>query len=194
MNTNFPNFTTYDPLRGQIADAPVLERRLTDLRGYFADERAYAAALARENALLYTVSNVEPAQGEGALHYGITCLLPGRVGDEYYLTKGHYHAWRPAAEYYMGLNGEGILLLEDETGHSWTLPLTPNSGVYVPGNTAHRTMNVGTTPLTFLGIYPANAGHDYATIVDRNFRQVVVAVAGKPVVMERSEYVRSLRQ
>jgi glucose-6-phosphate isomerase, archaeal len=197
MSGKFPAFTTFDPLTGLIAlggpeaidGAPLLERRLSDLRGYFVDEQAYAAALAMGDPLLYTAANVEPAEGAGALHYGITRLLPGRIGDEYYLTKGHYHAWRPAAEYYIGLSGEGILLLEDErSGDCWSLPLTPHSAAYVPGYAAHRTVNIGNKPLIFLGIYPAGAGHDYGAIAKRNFRHVVVAVEGEPKVIERARY------
>src|SRR5262249_17341797 len=145
------------------------------------------------NSLLYTVATVEPPQSEGALHYGISCIMPGRVGQEYYMTKGHYHAWRPAAEYYIGLRGIGILLLEEEkTGKCWSLPMTPNSGLYVPGHTAHRTVNTGAEPLTFLGIYPFNAGHDYGAIVERNFRHVVVEVDGEAIVMERLTFLASL--
>ena len=189
MHATFPQFTQFDPIAGRIEGAPLLERRLSDLRGYFVDDAAYAAALAQTDSLLYTVANVEPAQGEGALHYGISCIMPGRVGDEYYMTKGHYHAWRPASEYYIGIRGAGILLLEDEeSGVGWSTPLIANSGAYVPGHAAHRTVNTGTEPLIFLGIYPYNAGHDYGAIVERNFRHVVVQVEGQPVILPRAEY------
>jgi glucose-6-phosphate isomerase len=112
--------------------------------------------------------------------------MPGKIGDEYFMTKGHLHAWRPAAEYYFGLTGEGVLLLEDEaTGESRMLPLRPNAVVYVPGRTAHRTMNVGRAPLTYLGVYPARAGHDYSSMAKKNFRCVVVERNGGPVLEER---------
>jgi hypothetical protein len=69
---------------------------------------AYASALAAGNPLRSTASQVSnPAAGEGDLHYGIGCLMPGKIGDEYFLTRGHLHAQRPAAEFYFGLNGEG---------------------------------------------------------------------------------------
>jgi glucose-6-phosphate isomerase len=85
--------------------------------------------------------------------------MPGKIGDEYFLTKGHLHAWRPAAEFYFGLSGEGVMLLEDEaTGESRLVPLRPHHAVYVPGHTAHRTVNTGAVPLTYLGVYPARPG------------------------------------
>lgn len=164
----------------------MIERRLSDLRGCFADSAAYQAALARENSLVYAVSAVEPFGGDGQLHYGLGMVLPGRVGDEFYLTKGHLHAHRPAAEVYIGLRGEGAMLLEDESsGESRLVPLRAQSVVYVPGHTAHRTVNTGSEPLVYIGVYPANAGHDYASIAAKNFRQVVVERNGTAVAIDR---------
>lgn len=173
----------YDPRTGELAGTQPVERRLADLRGCFADVAAYKAALAAGNPVLYRVASVEPAAGAGDLHYGIGCLMPGRIGDEYYLTKGHLHAWRPAAEFYFGLSGEGAMLLEDEvTSTGRLVPLRPHHAVYVPGHTAHRTVNTGTGPLTYLGVYPAQAGHDYGAIAQKNFRHVVMARAVGPVL------------
>jgi glucose-6-phosphate isomerase len=102
------------------------------------------------------------------------------------MTKGHYHSHRPAAEVYVGLRGEGVMLLEDEaTGESRMVVLRENCTVYVPGHTAHRTMNTGTVPLVYLGIYPSNAGHDYAAIAANNFRKIVVDCDGKPEMKDR---------
>ncbi len=176
----------YDSTTGEIAGATLTKRYLADLRGCFADPAAHEAALAQGNPLVYSVASVEPAQGEGDLHYGVGVLMPGRIGAEYFLTKGHLHAWRPAAEFYFGLQGEGMMLLEDETtGESRLVELRPQSVVYVPGHTAHRTLNTGTVPLSYIGVYPARAGHDYGTIAQRNFRCVVVERDGAPRMLER---------
>jgi glucose-6-phosphate isomerase len=179
----------FDPNNGIIVDAPVIERRLGDMNGFYVDEAAYERALANENSLIYKLSSVEPAQGPGQLHYGLGAIMPGRIGDEYYMTKGHYHAWRPAAEVYIGLSGEGVMLLEDEvTKESVLLPLVPNSIVYVPGFTAHRTVNTGDEVLTYLGVFPADAGHDYGAIAQHNFRKIVVAIDGEPTLIDREAY------
>ena len=63
--------------------------------------------------------------------------------------------------------------------------LQPNSVVYVPGHTAHRTMNTGDEPLVYLGVYPATAGHDYGVIARRNFRSIVVKRDGRPTMLPR---------
>jgi glucose-6-phosphate isomerase len=157
-----------------------------DLRGSFYDAAAYEAALAAGDPLLYSVASVEPASGDGQLHYGLGILYPGKIGDEYFLTRGHYHSHRPAAEVYIGLKGKGLMLLEDEsTGESRTAPLGEGAIVYVPGHTAHRTMNTGSEPLVYIGVYPSNAGHDYGAIAKKNFRMVVVEREGRPVMLPR---------
>lgn len=178
----------YNPVTGEMPGAPMVKRHLSDLRGCFADVAAYEAAMAAGNPLLYSVGAVEPSAGDGDLHYGVGMLMPGKIGGEYFMTKGHLHAWRPAAEFYFGLTGEGVMLLEDEaSGESRMVPLQPNGVVYVPGHTAHRTMNIGKTPLTYIGVYPAKAGHDYSTIAKTNFRCVIVERDGKPVMIERNK-------
>jgi glucose-6-phosphate isomerase len=186
-------FARFDPRIGSLAGITPTERRLSGLCGCFADADAYAAALAQDDPVIYHIAAVAPAEGDGQLHYAIATLMPGRIGAEYFLTKGHLHAWRAAAELYVGLCGEGLMLLEDEaTGHTQVVPLTAHSLVYVPGFTAHRTINTGGVPLTYIGVYPAAAGHDYTAIAERNFRSVVVAVEDRPAVLERAAYLRHL--
>lgn len=171
-----------------LGERPTVRRKLSDLRGCFHDEAAYRRALEESDRLLYEVTAVEPATGEGQLHYGLGILYPGKIGDEYHLTKGHLHANRPAAEVYVGLKGYGAMLLEEEdTGRSMLLPLGEGCIVYVPGHCAHRTMNTGTTPLVYLGIYPSDAGHDYGAIAQRNFRKILVEREGRPVLIDRDD-------
>lgn len=177
---------TYSLDSARLGDRPLTERRLSDLRGCFVDEAAFEAELVQDNPLLYAVSAVEPANGDGQLHYGLGIVQPGRIGDEYYMTKGHYHTHRAAAEVYIGLSGEGAMVLEDEvTGETLLAPLTGHSVVYVPGHTAHRTVNTGSVPLVYFGIYPSNAGHDYAAIAKKNFSHLVVATPSGPQLRRR---------
>jgi len=191
---NPPGFTIFQPTESEIVGHPVAERRLSQLNNVFADPKAFAKTLtAQDNPLVYTVSSVAPAEGSGQLHYGLGKIMPGRVGQEYFMTRGHYHEWREAAEIYLGLGGTGYMLLETENRDDGQLiPLLPNSIVYVPGFTAHRTINTGDTPLTYLGIYPADAGHDYGALAQSNFRHVVVEVNGAPTLLRRTDYLAQL--
>ncbi len=172
----------------RLGNRPLTERYLSDLRGCFANESAFERALAMGNPLIYAVSAVEPAHGDGQLHYGLGILQPGRIGDEYFMTKGHYHTHRNAAEVYIGLSGDGAMLLEDEaTRETRLVPINGRSVVYVPGHTAHRTVNTGTEPLVYFGIYPSNAGHDYTAIAEKNFSHIVIATSTGPQLIHRQD-------
>jgi glucose-6-phosphate isomerase len=182
----------FNAATGEIAGVPVTQRHLSDLRGCFFDQAAYQTALEAGDPVVYTVSTVESAHEPGDLHFGIGRIMPGRVGSEYYMTKGHLHAWREAAEIYIGLAGNGMMLLEDETdGETQLVPLHPEQAVYVPAHTAHRTINSGSVPLVYLGIYPARAGHDYGTIAERNFRKVLIERDARPVLLDRTHLTDS---
>ena len=43
---------------------------------------------------------------------GVTRMEPGKVGDEYYMTRGHIHARPNRPEMYYGESGVGVMLLE----------------------------------------------------------------------------------
>ena len=184
---------SFDLRIAEISVAPRSERKLSQLAGCYADALAFNAALEQGDPVIYSVSSLEPASGDGDLHIGLGMVAPGKVGAEYHLTRGHLHMWREAAEIYIGLGGNGLMLLEGEDGVDAAVLLTAHSIVYVPGHTAHRTVNIGTEPLTYLGIYPAKAGHDYAAIAQNNFRQIVIERDGQPTVLQRKDWLETLR-
>ena len=184
----FPLLTQFCPETGVVKGVTPQDRYLDKLAGKFLDDLAYRQAVQNGNPLVYSVSSMESAHGDGQLHYGIGKLMPGKIGSEYYFTFGHLHAHRPAAEVYVGLSGQGLMLLQHEiSGDTQVQPLKPNTIVYVPGYTAHRTINTGAKPLIYLGVYPAQAGHDYGIIAQKNFDTVVLEVDGQPVMMDRRE-------
>ena len=155
-------------------------RTLADLKGIFADEAAYEAM--DKDTLAYRVASIEPdAQGTpGGLYMGITYLAPGKVGKEYFMTKGHFHARRETAEYYWGVAGEGALILMDENGECRWERVFPGSVHYIPGNVAHRLANTGTDTLRVGACWPSDAGHDYATIAASGFTKRLFKGANGP--------------
>lgn len=165
---------TYDPLAGTIAGSQRSERRLSEMADVYADKEALAVEIARGDRFVYSVETIETKDTDGDLHYGLARVMPGRVGDEFFMTRGHYHAWRQAAELYVGLSGDGVMLMEDEA-ECRAVRLAAGTLVYVPGHTAHRTINVGSEPLVYLGVYPARAGHDYGALAERGFSRRVIA-------------------
>ena len=178
--------------RGMLSGGVFAERRLSDLRDAFADQRSIDRMLSGgEDPLVYTVSTLEHGSGEGDQHIGLGVLYPGRVGREFFLTRGHRHKRPEASEVYVGLRGTGKMILQNTSGTS-VINLLPQSTLFVPGHTDHRTVNTGGEPLVYLGIYPAWAGHDYASLVERGFTVVIVEDQGVPRVLDRSEFLKSL--
>lgn len=180
-----PPFTKMvDLASGTIPDAHrVQTRRLSDLRGLFGDADA-EAALADHDPLVYRVHDAhDTPHDEGQLLFSTTVIQPGRVGDEYFMTKGHYHAKSDRAELYYGLEGEGFLLLQTREGRVDAQRMTPGAAAYVPPHWGHRTVNTGATPFVFLAVFPADAGYDYGSIREHGFAARIVAGADGPDVV-----------
>ena len=167
-------------------------RRLSDLAGYFADVAAFDALCQTSDPPLYTVYGTSRPAVAGDLISGITLLHPGKVGDEYFMTKGHFHAVLATAEVYYCLRGTGMMVLESPEGECVVEPFPTGSVLHIPPRWAHRTVNVGADDLLFFWVCPADAGHDYGTIATQGFQQRVVEVAGSPVVVGNSRAQKPL--
>ncbi len=155
-------------------------RRIGDMQGVYADTLAFSAADLIE--IVYKVDSYTPVEPgtEGGLMFGITHLMPGRIGAEYFMTKGHFHAKRDRAEFYWGLAGQGVLMLMDADGKSRTEEVRSGSLHYVPGHTAHRLVNTGGEVLDVAACWPSDAGHDYGIIAESGFSLRVLAGASGP--------------
>ncbi|NLG68796.1 MAG: cupin domain-containing protein, partial [Firmicutes bacterium] len=138
-------------------------RRASDLMGFVRDTAALQAMVEAGDPVVYETFEAPVPEEAGHLLYGITVIRPGKIGSEYFMTKGHYHVVRESAEIYFGLAGHGLLLMQDEQGDFRAVPIGPGAVVYVPPGWAHRSVNTGVEPLVMLYAFPAHAGHDYAT-------------------------------
>jgi len=152
-----------------------IERRVSDLRGAYADADALERLVAEGDPLVYEVLQYDVPEEVGQLICCTTVIHPGTVGDEFFMTKGHYHAERETGEVYLGLRGRGYLLLMAEEGDSTATPMEPGTVAYVPPCWAHRTVNTGDEPFVFFAVYPGQAGHDYGSIESTGFVQRVLA-------------------
>jgi glucose-6-phosphate isomerase, archaeal len=152
-----------------------LERRLSSMRGQYLDQVSYQRMLAVEDTLLYEVYEVKRPAVAGELLLGISIVHPGKVGNEFFMTKGHFHAVLETSEVYYCLKGEGFMVMEDPQGETAIEPLAPGKVLYVPPCWAHRSVcTARQEDLVTFFIYPANAGHDYGTIERQGFRKLVV--------------------
>jgi glucose-6-phosphate isomerase len=166
-----------------LAAQTVQTRRLVDMRGFYADVAA-EEALAAENPLIYEVfyAGVTPEE-VGQLSFCTTILYPGKVGDEYYMTKGHFHAKADRGEVYHGLIGEGMLISQTPDGKIDVQVMKPGVTAYVPPYWAHRTVNTGSGNFAFLAIYPSDAGYNYGIIAEQGFASIIVERDGQPTVI-----------
>ena len=81
------------------------------------------AVLAIEDPVIYEYQELGAPEHPGDVAFGLSRGFPGKIGHEYYMTKGHFHNITDTAEVYYGLSGHGILLIENEAGEWKTLPL-----------------------------------------------------------------------
>lgn len=166
-----PFSANVDLTSGRIVPAagPLVERRLGDMDGM------YLQAPKDLDRLVYEVHYVAgPPADNSNLFACTTVLYPGKVGDEYHMTKGHFHDNRDRAEIYFGVSGHGQLVLATEDGDHDTQQMAPGVANYIPGNWAHRSVNTGDEPLVFFAVYIADAGYDYGTIEEEGFPIVLL--------------------
>jgi glucose-6-phosphate isomerase, archaeal len=136
-----------------------------DLAGLYEDEAAFARLVAEKgDAAAYEVTDYKPSAESGDMIIGVTRMEPGRVGQEYYMTRGHIHARPNRPEMYYGEAGHGVMLLESPAGDIRTVEIRPRSMCYVPPFWIHRSVNVGNDVLVMTFAYPADSGQDYDII------------------------------
>ena len=165
-------------------------RRLSAMKGQFADQEAYEAMLSMEDIILYEVYELHRPEVAGELLHGLSIVHPGKVGDEYFMTKGHFHTVLETAEVYYCLKGEGVMVMETPEGEWAVEPLRPHKVLYVPPRWAHRSVNTGTDGdlVTFFA-YPGNAGHDYGSIENQGFRKLVVEGDDGPEIADNARWL-----
>jgi len=165
-----PTSHAIDPTTGTLSSPTGrYEKRLADLRELYADSDAFDATLNQDgNAIVYCVEDVRPpttgVAGAGDMIFGTTHMEPGRIGDEFYMTRGHIHATANRPETYYGESGRGLMLMESPEGEIAICEVVPRVMVYVPPLWIHRSVNTGTTPLVMSFCYPADSGQDYDVI------------------------------
>jgi glucose-6-phosphate isomerase, archaeal len=159
------------------------------MKGQYLDQEAYAARLAQEDTLLYEVYEQKRPELAGELLHGISIVHPGRVGDEYNMTKGHFHTVLDTAEIYYTLKGHGYMVMETPEGDWAVEELRPGRVLYVLPRWAHRSVNTSLAEdLVMFFVYPGHAGHDYGTIEAQGFRKLVVEVDEKPAIIDNPRW------
>ncbi len=166
-----------------------IKRSLSAMKGQYADEQAYAAMLAQEDVVLYQVYEISRPHIAGELLHGLSIVHPGRVGNEYFKTKGHFHTILETAEIYHCLQGQGMIVMETPEGNWAVEQLRPGKVLYIPPRWAHRSVNTSQNEnlVTFF-VYPGHSGHNYGAIEKQGFRKLVVEHNGQPKIVDNPRW------
>lgn len=179
------NLVSMDFSTGELTGEPVrvMYRTIGEMRGLYRDEEARSHI--EPGRVVYRVQTLFPVREgtEGGLFWGTTFLRPGKVGDEYFMTKGHFHGHRDRGEYYVTVAGTGALILMTEDRKTYFEPMSPGSVHYVPARMAHRVANTGEVVLSFFSCWPSDAGHDYEATAGNGFGARLRQIDGAPVLV-----------
>ncbi|MFW9949081.1 MAG: glucose-6-phosphate isomerase [Candidatus Thorarchaeota archaeon] len=174
---------------GLTPDRKPIKRMLSQMEGMFLDNNRLKDMIKSEDIVIYEFYDLKVPETSGDLAYGTTILYPGKVGDEYFMTKGHFHKIINTAEIYYCLKGNGYMLMESMNGDIELQEMTPGVSVYVPPSYAHRSINISSyQPLISFFAFRADAGHDYKTIESKGFRKLLMEKNGKPILIDNPKW------
>lgn len=173
---------------GPKAAARHTTRHVSDLEGMFQDVAAAHVMTATGDPVVYRFYAAALPDEAPHLSFGTTVVYPGKVGDEFFMTKGHYHAQEETPEVYFCLQGRGYIVMERRDGATAEQFVEAGQAVYIPPGWAHRSVNVGTEEFVFFYACPAGVGHDYAAFEGKGFHRIVVEHEGKPLVLANPRF------
>ena len=155
-------------------------RNASAMRGHYLDADALERLIAEnDDPLHYSVDEWPVPEEYGHIMFCISTLQPGKIGNEYFMTKGHYHTVLHTGEIYLCLRGRGYMLMKTKEGRFAAERMEKDRMVYIPPFWAHRSVNTGGEPLISYCVYNAEAGHNYGDIEKEGFPERVYKRAGK---------------
>lgn len=165
----------FDEISGLAKIHAPLERRYSDMKNIYLDEKNRATREKNGNGIIYRYYDFHVPKTSGNLAFGTSIVYPGKVGNEYHMTHGHFHSILDTSEIYYCRAGRGIIMMENPEGKVLHKEIKKGEVVYVPGRYAHRSINTSLTEtlITFY-VFRADAGHDYRSIKEKGFRNIVV--------------------
>lgn len=179
------DFSLESGLSGQYKPT---QRRLSQMKGMYANNESLLRMVQEGDPIVYEFYELGAPEDAGDLAFGTSIVYPGKVGGEYFMTKGHFHTIIGTGEVYICLRGHGIMLQENPEGDWSAEELVPGRAVYCAQRYAHRSINTGTEPLVTFYSFRADAGHDYGTIETKGYRKLVVEKDGKPAVIDNPKW------
>jgi glucose-6-phosphate isomerase len=177
---DYPVSFDLDFITGLVTQfAECVQRRASDMQAMFYDKPAVQAAIANGDPLIYEFYNTKFITSTSDMAVAVTRIFPGKIGDEFYMSKGHQHQRSDQPEIYICVQGTGYLMLDTMDGEFRAEAWKPGTITHIPPMWAHRVVNTGSDTLVYIGVYHAAAGHDYALVEKQGFAQVAVEQDGK---------------
>jgi glucose-6-phosphate isomerase len=181
---DFPMSFDLDLINGMVTQyTEMVQRRVSDMQMMFFDKSATQKAIQVANPVVYEFNNNKFVTSSSDMAIAITRIFPGKIGDEYYMSKGHQHQRMDQPEIYICIKGHGYLLLDTFDGEFRAEPWKPGTITHIPPMWAHRAVNTSSETMIYIGVYHVSAGHDYSMVAARGFSRVVIEKDGHPAII-----------
>ena len=169
MNIIDPILANFKNITGSFTEATgYYSKKFNELEDMYENKLEFQKMLPKwKNRVVYEVWEHRSSENKGDLVFGTSVMKPGRVGDEFFLTRGHQHQKAYCAETYFCLRGKGVILMESPEGEINALKLDKGELVYVPPFWFHRSVNIGDSELITLFTYNSDAGQNYEILKKR---------------------------
>ncbi len=188
MHLNISNSPVATNMLLQMNGNPVVNqiRKLKDIEDIF-EQQEFLKKMDKEQTAYSVQAWMPVPEGtEGGLFFGASTIFPGKVGNEYFMTKGHFHKKSDRAEFYWGMKGIGMLILMDRKRNTWAEKVFPGSIHYIGSEIAHRLANTGKEELMVGACWPSDAGHDYDEIAKNGFSARLKDIDGVPTLIDEN--------
>ncbi len=132
--------------------------------------------------VIYELTLKEAEPEEGHLLWGHVLLNPGRVNDEYFMTRGHFHNNEHKEEYVLCMAGFGFLMFLDPQGNCWCEEMEEGTLHHIPEGVGRRIINLSDEPMHLSFCVPANAGTREFAFNDGVFPCRIYEDDGEPAI------------
>ncbi|MEM3074872.1 MAG: glucose-6-phosphate isomerase family protein [Candidatus Pacearchaeota archaeon] len=136
-------------------------RKLKDLKGIFMNFNLSEKKILNEIVYETYTKKLSP------INLTLTILYPGKINEEFYMTKGHIHKTK-TPEFYILIEGKGILLTQ-KGNKIKTTNMKRGKIELIYGDWAHRIINTGNKKMKVMTIYHENSKPDYNITFKRRF-------------------------
>jgi glucose-6-phosphate isomerase len=186
--SDYPKSVEFDFSSGEFSPREkTVERHVSDLGMMFNDKAAVKADIDAGDPLVYEIFYYGFPTSKSDMALGTTRIQPGTVGNEYYMTKGHFHEADDQPEIYFCVQGEGYLIMETIDGEFRAEKWQKGTITHIPPMWAHRAINTGDEPLVFVATYHLSAGHTYDHVAEKGFSKRIIKEGTQAIFIDNPQ-------